>query len=181
MKQELFAKVTIPEGVEVTLNGSIVTAKGKEGELSRDFRLGRLEIKIEGNEIILGNIKSTKVEKKMMNTIVAHLKNIFTGVNEKFVYEAKICSGHFPFTVTKEGNDKAIIKNFLGEKIPRTVKITSDVELEIGKEIITIKSMNKESAGQCAANFEAATKIKGRDKRIFQDGVYIINKNGKLM
>ena len=52
-------------------------------------------------------------------------------------------------------------------------------ELDIGKEIITIKSVNKEIAGQAAANFEAATKIRARDNRIFQDGVYIINKAGK--
>lgn len=181
MKAELFTKVGIPEGVEISLDNSTLTVKGKEGELSREFRLGRLDIEAKGNEIIVGSKKSTKVEKKMMNTIAAHIRNMISGVTEKFVYEAKICSGHFPFTVTKEGNDKAIVKNFLGEKIPRTVSIPKGVDVEIKKEIITIKSMNKELAGQCAANFEMATKIKGRDRRIFQDGVYIINKNGKLM
>lgn len=181
MKKELFTTVVAPEGVEISLDDATFTAKGKEGELSRTFRLGRLEMEVKGNEVTIGSKKATKVEKKMMNTIRAHIVNIMNGVNEKFVYEAKICSGHFPFTVTKEGNNKAIVKNFLGEKIPRTVSIPTGVDVEIVKEIITIKSMNRELAGQCAANFEMATKIKGRDRRIFQDGVYIINKNGKLM
>jgi len=181
MKAELFITIEIPEGTNVSLDNSTFTIKGTEGELVREFRLGRLDIEVKDNKIIIGNKKATKVEKKMMNTIAAHLRNMLTGVNEKFVYEAKICSGHFPFTVAKEGNDKAIVKNFLGEKTPRIVSIPNGVDIEIKKEIITIKSMNKELAGQCAANFEMATKIKGRDKRIFQDGVYIINKNGKLM
>ena len=128
MKMELFTTVTVPEGTEVALNGLTFTAKGKVGELSRQFRLGRLELEIKGNEIIIGSKKSTKIEKKMMNTIAAHIRNMITGVNEKFVYEVKICSGHFPFTVTKEGNDKAVIKNFLGEKIDRVAKIIPGYE-----------------------------------------------------
>jgi large subunit ribosomal protein L6 len=52
-------------------------------------------------------------------------------------------------------------------------------ELEIEKDIITIKSVDKEIAGQATANLEKATQIKKRDKRVFQDGIYIINKAGK--
>ena len=81
-------------------------------------------------------------------------------------------------TVKKEGN-KAIIKNFLGEKVDRVAELLPGTEVEINKNEILIKSVDKELAGQTAANFETATKIKGRDKRIFQDGVYIIKKAGK--
>jgi large subunit ribosomal protein L6 len=178
MKKVLFQEVEIPEGIEASLDENKFTVKGPEGENSREFNLGRLDFKIQDKKITLGNKVSTKTEKKMMNTIVAHIQNMIAGVQEKFVYELKICYSHFPFTVKIEGN-KVEIKNFLGEKISRETKIPEGAEVEMKKDIITVKSINKEIAGQAAANFEIATKIKGRDKRIFQDGIYITKKNGK--
>lgn len=178
MKKVLFSTIKVPEGVTISLDEKEVTVTGPEGTNKKSFNFGRLEVAVEGDELKIGSKKATKTEKKMMNTIVAHLKNMINGVQEKFVYELKICSGHFPMTVKKEGN-KAIIKNFLGEKIERSCKLLPGVDVEINKEQILVTSIDRELAGQTAANFEAATKIRGRDKRIFQDGVYIIKKAGK--
>ena len=180
MKKNLSLEMEIPEGMTLSINENLVTVKGPKGEVTKNFNFGRLDSEVKNNQIILKCDKATKTEKKMMNTIGAHIKNMIQGAKEKFVYELKICFGHFPFTVKKVGN-KAIIKNFLGEKVDRSVDLIEGTEVEIGKEIIIVKSPNKEFAGQTAANFEAATKIRGRDKRVFQDGVYIIKKNGKEM
>ena len=91
-----------------------------------------------------------------------------------------ICFSHFPISVNIQENN-ATIKNFLGEKIARKLTIPKGVDIKIDKDIITINSINKEMAGQAAANFEAVTRVGNRDRRIFQDGIYrfclsIINK-----
>lgn len=179
MKKSLFQEIEIPEGVEININGTSVKIKGPEGEIERDFRnAGNLELKKEGTKIVIGNKKSTKKEKKMINTISAHIKNMVQGVKQKFQYELKICYSHFPITVEVKGNE-ALIKNFLGEKIPRKARIPSGVDVDAGKEIIKVSSINKELAGRTAANFELATKVGKRDRRVFQDGIFMINKAGK--
>jgi len=180
MKKELYQKIEIPEGVEVNIEGPKITVKGKEGELKKKFNLGKLEFKLEGKEIIIGNKKATKNEKKMMNTIASHVKNLIQGVQKKFEYNLKIVSSHFPMIVDIQKN-KAVIKNFLGEKIPREARIPEGVVIESTKDSITIKSMDKELAGQAAANFEKSTRVTSRDRRVFQDGIFITGKAGVEM
>lgn len=178
MKKELYQEIEIPEGIEAEINGTILKVSGPEGVNEKKFSISKLEFKKEGNKIIIGNKKSTKKEKKLMNTIASHIKNMIKGVQEKFEYQLKICFSHFPITVEKKDKE-VIIKNFLGEKIPRKTKILEGVEVEIDKDIIKVSSVSKELAGQVAANFETATKIRKKDKRIFQDGIFITNKAGR--
>lgn len=177
MKKDLQQTIEIPEGVEVSINGNEIFVKGKKGELKRKFENGNFSVKKHDKSIIIDGKKATKMEKKMMNTIGAHIKNMILGVQKRFEYKLKIVFSHFPMTVEIKGN-KAEVKNFLGEKIPRRVNIPKGVEIESTKENITIKSIDKELAGQAAANFETATRITSRDRRIFQDGIFIISKAG---
>ena len=180
MKKEIFQQIEIPEGVEANLEDNKLTIKGAEGENSREFKIGKLDFEKKDNLIVLGSKKATKNEKKMINTLTAHIKNMIKGVQENFEYTLKICSSHFPMTVEIQGNE-ATVKNFLGEKIPRKVKIPLNAKVEINKDIITINSSDKEIAGQTAANFEKATKIRNKDRRVFQDGIFITNKAGREM
>ncbi len=174
MKKE----IEIPQGVDAEVHINKLTIKGKDGENSKEFALDKINLEKKGDKIILAGNKETKKEKRIINTLVAHIKNMIQGVQNKFEYKLKICSSHFPMTLKIEGN-KAIIKNFLGEKVDRKVELPKNVEIKVDKEIITLLSSDKELAGQAAANLERVTKIKGRDRRIFQDGIYIINKSGR--
>jgi large subunit ribosomal protein L6 len=178
MKKPFEQIIEIPEGVEVSLDGTTLKVKGPEGENSREFKLGKIKFGVKDGKITLSDKKATKREKKTINTTASHIKNMIKGVQEKFVYEVKVAASHFPMTVKVEGN-KAEIKNFLGEKIPRYCNIPEGAEVEVKKNDITIKSIDKEIAGQAAANFEKATRISNRDRRIFQDGLYITKKAGK--
>ena len=183
MKTPLFQEIEIPEGVEVSIEGDLFKAKGPEGENQREFKIGKIDMEKKGEKIIIGSKKASKKEKKIINTSVAHIKNILQGVQKKFEYKLLGCYSHFPFTIDIEKNG-AMIKNFLGENIPRKVKFLEGVEVELGKDSnkeipINVKSVDRELAGQTAANFEMATKVRNRDRRVFQDGIFIINKAGK--
>ena len=82
--------------------------------------------------------------------------------------------------VSIAGN-KFVVKNFLGEKVPRVLQLKQGAEVKIEGDIIHILSPNKETAGQVSADIEQLTRRPGYDSRIFQDGIYIINKDGKQL
>jgi large subunit ribosomal protein L6 len=48
--------------------------------------------------------------------------------------------------------------------------------VDIKGENITLTAIDKEKVGQTAANIERATKVKNRDIRVFQDGIYIVKR-----
>jgi len=177
MKKDIIQTIEIPSGVEAHVNGNVVKIKGPEGSNEREFNFTKLKIEKKGDEIILGEKKVTKNEKKRINSITAHIKNMINGVQKKYEYKLKICFSHFPATVEIKGNE-ARIKNFLGEKINRVMTIPKGAEIKVDREFITVTSTDKEIAGQAAANFEMVTRIRKRDRRVFQDGIFIISKNG---
>ena len=103
------------------------------------------------------------------------IRNMIEGVKEGFRYKLKIVYSHFPISVKVQG-DKVIIENFLGEKAPRIAKIVGNTKVRVEKQDIIVEGPDIEEVGQTAANIEQATKIKGFDRRVFVDGIYIYEK-----
>lgn len=174
MKTKIEETIKIPEGISVELKGNTIIIKKDEKVIERKIN-GNFNIKIEENQIILSHEKATKKEKKQIKTMAAHIKNAIKGMEKNFVYKLQICYVHFPMNVSIRGNE-VVIKNFLGEKKERIAKILPGVNVKIEGDVIIVESYDKEKAGQTAANIELATKIKNRDRRVFQDGIFIIEK-----
>lgn len=166
----------MPEGISYDIiPPALIRVKGAKGETERRFLHPLVTMKKENNAIILTAASSKKKSKRIINSFHAHILNLINGAREGFTYKLKICSGHFPMTVKQEGV-KVVVSNFLGEKIPRIATILPGVNVKIEKDTISVESPNIEAAGQTAANIELATRIRGRDRRVFQDGIYIIEK-----
>ena len=100
------------------------------------------------------------------------------GVQQPYTYRLKICSGHFPMNVSISG-DQFIVKNFLGEKSPRTLKLKKGATVKVEGDQILVESCSKELAGQQASDIELLTAKRNRDLRVFQDGIYMIEKAGE--
>lgn len=176
MKSDLRETVTLPEGVTATSADGIITVKGPQGEVVKAMKHPKVKIEVDGH-VIFSAVKATKREKTQIFTYRAHLRNMIKGVQEPYVYKVKICSGHFPMNVALN-NGELQVKNFLGEKVPRVVKVKAGADVKIDGDMITITSCDKEVAGQVAADFEQLTRVTNRDRRIFQDGLYITEKAG---
>ncbi len=173
-------EVKIPQGVTLDINEGVFTIKGPKGEITRAFIFPKITItkeKTDGSDAVVFFVKKpTKREKAAMFTTEAHLKNMFKGVLEGVIYKLKICSGHFPMKVTLKG-DVLEVKNYMGETVPRTIKIKKGADVKIAEPEITVTGCNKELVSQTAASIESMTRRANFDRRIFQDGIYITNKD----
>ncbi len=167
-------EIPIPDGIEVTVEDE-VTVSGSKGELKRKFKYRNIKIMKEDDNIVLETHFPKKRDKAMLGTIKSHINNMIIGLTKGFSYKMKIVYAHFPMTV-KTTENRVIIENFLGERHPRKAKILGDTRVNIKGDEVVVEGINKEEVGQTMANIEQATKIKGRDPRVFQDGIYLINK-----
>ena len=179
MKGEIIEEfVELPEGVKFSYEKGVARVDGPKGGVEKRLLNPMVSVVLENNKVRIFAKKPTKREKTIIGSFKSHILNMVEGVQNGFVYKLKICSGHFPMSVSvKDG--EFIVKNFIGERVPRMLKLKEGVEVKVEGEIVVVSSVNKELAGQTAASIEQLTRRPGYDKRIFQDGIYIIDKAGR--
>lgn len=179
MKTNLHEEIEIPEGINAVVENNEIIMKKNSNELRKKLNV-LIDVKIEGSKVILEAKKASKREKKIFGSIRAHLNNMIKGLSEKFKYKLQAVSVHFPMnlSVDKEKNE-LVVKNFLGEKTDRKIKLIPNVDVKVNRDIIEIESEDIEKAGQCAANIEKGARVKNKDRRVYQDGIYIIEKPGR--
>lgn len=178
MRKDIKEVIELPSGISASLNERILIFSGSGRELKRKLSLGKINLEISSDKIILSAKKASKREIKTLQTTRAHILNMIKGIQEDFIYRLEICNVHFPMNVKVEGS-KVVIKSFLGEKQERVANILPETKVEIKGNEIIVSSPNIELAGQTSANLEKATRLVGRDRRIFQDGIFITDKHGR--
>ncbi len=171
------AEIEIPEGVQVNVDGLKVSVTGPKGKVEREFKTGMVKIKVEGNKVVLETPRDTKKFKKMLNTIKAHIRNMILGVTRGFRYKLAVVYVHFPMRIKVQGNE-IIVENFLGEKAPRKTWKYPDVQVKVdmGKKEIIVEGCDIEHVGQTAANLEMVTRIRAKDRRVFRDGIFLVER-----
>ncbi len=176
MAAEKIREIEVPQGVTVTLTGATLTAKGQKGQLAREFKFPSIALKVDGGKVFVETTKDDKQTKATVGTYASHIKNMVKGVSEGYEYHMKIVYAHFPIQAKVEGKDKISIGNFLGERKARSANIVGDTKVVIQGAEVILSGASKEDVGQTAANIEQACKIRKRDPRVFQDGIYITRK-----
>lgn len=158
----------IPEKVNVSVAGNTVKVTGPQGNVEKTF--SQL-LKITSAN---GNVTFDGAEKALLNTAEAHMKNMFTGVTSGFQKKLKIIYAHFPITIEVKGKD-ILIKNFLGEKQVRKTSLVGDTKLQVKGQEVVLSGADKDALGGTFSNIKKATKIRFKDGRVFQDGIYPVD------
>ena len=175
MNLKLVEKIKVPHGVTVEIKGTDVKVTGGTVTNSRHFRSGDIELRA-GASAIEVYAKSTKRDiLAETKSIASHINNMVIGTQKTFEARLEIVYSHFPINVAVKGTNVEI-SNLTGQKSPKKAKIIGESQIEVkGKEIL-VKGHNKEAVAQTAANMEQATRARGKDIRIFADGIYITQK-----
>jgi len=167
--------VKIPEGVTVTLEGSTLSVKGPKGTLSRDMYFPKITMTVAARELTITTESERKNLLAMVGTYAAHVRNMCRGVTDGYQYRMKVVYSHFPIQLKMAGSTLEV-HNFLGEKTTRYARVEPGVKVALGSDEVTLTGTDRELVGKTAANIEHATKIRDRDPRVFQDGVYIVER-----
>ncbi|MDP2767544.1 MAG: 50S ribosomal protein L6 [Candidatus Methanoperedens sp.] len=167
--------IGIPQGVNVAIDNMNVSVSGPQGQLERELWYPGIVIKKIDSEVVVETNFSRREQLAMLGTFESHLKNMITGVSKGYEYTMKMVYSHFPIQLKVEGN-RVLISNFLGEKKARKANILGNTKVTIKGDQVVISGINKEDVGQTAANIHTATKIRRLDPRVFQDGVYLVER-----
>ena len=169
--------VTIPEGVTADYSeDGVVTITGPKGSLNRQFNSTSVSMHQEGGALIVRADLPRRKTKALAGTWNAHLNNMVKGVTEGFTYNLKAFYSHFPMTLEVKGRE-FVVNNYFGERVPRRADILSGVDVKVNNKVeVVVTGIDKENVGQTAANIERCVVVKNRDRRVFQDGIYLLNK-----
>jgi large subunit ribosomal protein L6 len=174
-------KIAVPEGVKLDFVGRVVKVEGPRGTVERELWHPGVQLTKEqredGTVVIVRSDTPRKKIRAIAGAYTSHVKNMIAGVQNGFFYKLVIVHAHFPMqvSVTKDA-DFLAVANFLGERKPRLAKIVTGVKVEVKGRDILVSGLDKEAVGQTAANIEQTTRIKGYDSRVFQDGIYLVDK-----
>ena len=174
--EDIIVEVDIPAAVTITKQENTITVKGKLGTLKKDFTRMPTIISIENNKLIIKPYGTRKKDLSIRNTARSIIANMIKGVENGFTYKLKIVYAHFPISVKARGKE-IYVENYFGERSPRVSRVVGDdTKVNVVGEDVVIEGPSLEDVSQTAANIEFSTKLKGKDQRVFLDGLYIYSR-----
>lgn len=173
--------VKIPKGITVSTKSRVITVKGPRGVLKRSFKHLALDIRmINPRTLKVEKWFGTKKELAAVRTVCSHVENMLKGVTMGYQYKMRAVYAHFPINCVTTENDTVVeIRNFLGEKYIRRVKMASGVTVKNSpkqKDELVIEGNSLEDVSRSAALIQQSTMVKNKDIRKFLDGLYVSEK-----
>jgi large subunit ribosomal protein L6 len=167
-------EIQIPEGIKVEVSSNSVVVTGSLGKNTRKFNNNLLSVSVSGGKILIDSIKEKKLLKKASmaeNSFAKELENDIKGVNKLYEINMKAIFAHFPVSLEVKGNE-VHINNLFGERVPRIAYAVGTAKVEAKGQSLIVRGTNLDEVTQTAANIRRACRVKDKDTRVFQDGVY---------
>ncbi len=172
-------ELDVPDAVDAEVDRLELTVSGPNGTVTRRLWYPDVSVDVVDETVVIESDADDADTTATIGTFESHVRNMFRGVTDGWEYEMEVFYNHFPMQVSVDG-DEVVIENFLGERAPRRTAIHGDqTDVEIDEEMIYVRGPDKEAVGQTAADIEQLTQVRGKDVRVFQDGVYITQKPEK--
>ena len=167
--------VTVPAGVDVKIDGHIVTVKGPKGELTREFN-PMMTINQEGEEIIVSRPDDSREARSLHGLTRTLIHNMVEGVSNG--YQKKLQLVGVGYRAALKGKD---LEMQLGFSHPVIVEAPEGITFEVPDNThVNVKGINKQQVGQIAAEIRGHRPPEPyKGKGIHYVGEHIRRKLGK--
>lgn len=168
-------KISIPDGVTVSVNGNAVDVKGPKGELNYEFSK-LINVLVEDGIVLTKQIKPSQEANMMQGTTNSLISNMITGVSKGYDKGLEAVGVGYRFQVS--GNKITISAGYSHPVImeaPEGLSVTSESNTEI-----TIHGIDKQKVSEFAANVRKVREPEPyKGKGIRYKGEHVRRKEGK--
>lgn len=149
--------IALPQGVEVKVDGNVVTVKGKLGELTQEIKSG-ITVKVEDGTITLERPSESKDHRAAHGLYRALINNMVEGVSKGFTKELELVGVGY-----RASNQGQKLDLALGFSHNIVLNLAPEVKVETVSEkgknpIVKLTSHDKQLVGQVAAKIRSFRK-----------------------
>ncbi|MBL7073010.1 MAG: 50S ribosomal protein L6 [Candidatus Omnitrophica bacterium] len=167
--------ITIPDGIKVEINGSVIKVEGK-GKVSEFVVSSGFQTEIKNNEIIITRPSDSRKDRSLHGTFRSLVQNIITGLKDGFVKKLQLQG--VGYKAQMKGKTLVLDVGF-SHSIKHTPPEDVTLETPSATEIL-VKGVDKQKVGEVAAeirDYYPPEPYKG--KGIRYEGEYVRHKQGK--
>ena len=142
--------VTVPEGVEVNLDGQKITVKGPKGTLEREIH-NNISVKLENGVITVSRINDQKENRSLHGLTRTLINNMIEGVSKEFTKTLEI--NGVGYRAAKQGKTLVLT---LGYSHPVNMEEPEGITYEVpNQNTIIVRGIDKQLVGQKAAEIRS--------------------------
>lgn len=167
--------ITVPSGVNITLDNTVITVKGPKGSLSRELHKD-IKVTVQDNVITIERPSDNKLHRSLHGTTRSVVNNMVSGVTEGFSKSLELVGVGYRASLS----GKKLVLN-VGYSHPVEITPEEGIEFEVPSNTkIIVKGINKERVGEYAAKIRSVREPEPyKGKGIKYEGERIIRKEGK--